>query len=436
MTHHTVRRGIVAAAVSVTAALCPPATPATADEGSPVSGRVWFDRDQDGVADAGEPGRAYAAVAVSQGATVVTTVRADRDGRYAITGLAQGDYQLTNRSADGYLATTPATVDVHVDDARQVDFGISGARLTGTVWADTNGDGRRQPAEAAMPIPQQIQLEGNGFGTTRRPVSDTGRFAFDDLPALDHYVLFAPDRSASGEEFTVPGANSAIDPATGGSAPFGLRTGQSHNLDIGYRPTRSDLTLAELPVLNAAAGRPVDVVARITNHGADATDFQVEISTPAGVRVTGRKGVTRAGESTAPLAPGAVTEVRFTLVGDRSLTGAVTVTVGASTQVTTLNVTAARKVTATHAPMPQGAVAAGPRHLDDEAAPAQAEQAHTGRPSVISVVLASVLVAASGALVMVLRRRVAPTPTSVHSGQRNAVTRSRRGRGRSSSPRT
>lgn len=416
-------RSAVTAAVLVTAALGLVTAPAAAEQAGTIGGRVWFDRDGDGVAGANEPGRAFAVVTVSKDGAVLTTTRADEDGRYTFAGLVPADYQVTSGAGEGYLATTPATVDLWLDAARQVDFGVRGARLDGTVWADQNGDGVRQETEAALPIPQQLQLEGKGFGTSRRPVDESGRFTFDDLPGLDGYVLHAPDRSGDGVTFTAQGHDSVIAPASGGSAPFALAAGEVRTLGVGYRPARADLALAALPVLNAAARRPVDVVAKVTNHGATATGFHVRVTTPADVRVTKLTRLTRlggtqpprtvTGVSTAPLAPGATAEVRFTLVGDHSLTGEVTVTVGAGesglagdTRTTTLNVTAARHVAATAGPKPQGAVAHRPFDADVRTAPAEAPPARSDPSPVITTVLAAVLIAASAALVVVLRRRV------------------------------
>lgn len=155
------------------------------------------------------------------------------------------------------------------------------------------------------------------------------------------------------------------------------------------------------------------MVAKVTNNGTTATDFHVRITTPTGVRVTthDRQAQTVTGQSTTPLAPGTTATTRFTLVGDHSLTGEVTVTVGvgdngptSDTRTTTLNVTAARHAPTT--PRPQGAVVHEPFTDSFTPAPAKVTPATDDTSRVITTVLAAVITAASAALVVVLRRRV------------------------------
>jgi hypothetical protein len=426
MNRTTVSGRAVASMLVAVAGLGFAAVPAVAQEASgSIAGRVWFDRDGDRQQDAGEPGTRGPLDLYRDGA-LVGTYRADADGRYSMTGLAPGDYRVSNTAGADYAATTPREVDVSVGGAAATaDFGMRGGRVSGFVWFDRSGDGFRQDGEDPMPIDQEVRLEGIDAPAMNRTVDDTGHFAFEDLPDRDTYWLFAPNRlTTDGDELTTKSPDSVIDPATGSSAPFAIQNSATVAVGIGYRDARLDIVLDDLTVPQAKVGKPITVVAQLTNLGKVADDCFARLTLPTGVTLTGMSGMTPTdgpgigGVTTTPLAPGAITTVTFTLTSDRPQSGAtVTATVGASTHVNDphpANNTLSRTLTVTAAPGAAVKVPAikpvadrRPADAKDTMTPATTENlASTGASPVVPLALATVLVAAGAALVVVMRRRL------------------------------
>lgn len=289
----TVSRRAVAAIVLVAAGLGMATVPAAAQDGTgAITGKVWFDRNNDKTQNAGEPGRANAAVELHRDGKLVDTYRADAAGAYSITGLAPGDYTVKNAPGFGYFFTTPDEVTVAVDGAKQVNFGMKGGRIVGTVWRDHNGDGTRQSVDEAMRMRgSQVQLEGINFPTIRGSIDAQGRFAFEDLPNGDTFRLHAPNRTADGDEFTVPGKGSVIDPNTGQSGVLGLRNNETLDVGVGYRLRSTDLDLDAMIMPEAAkVGVPFKVIGRITNHGNVTANYFVQVRLPKGVRALRWRG--------------------------------------------------------------------------------------------------------------------------------------------------
>ena len=59
-----------------------------------ISGRVFFDPNENGVFDGGEPGLAGVRVAISQGGTPLSTAVTGASGSYAFPNLSAGTYEV------------------------------------------------------------------------------------------------------------------------------------------------------------------------------------------------------------------------------------------------------------------------------------------------------------------------------------------------------
>lgn len=236
---------------------------------------VWFDLDNDGVQDAGEPGVAGVTVLLYRDAnndndlldagesTPVGVTTTNANGLYLFAGLVDGNYavQFTNLPAGFSITGKDATAEAlgtdsdpnllsgfsdfadldrlsasatRVEDLR-VDGGIVSARavLGNYVWYDTDGDGVQQSTELGVPgvtvtlYRPGVGLDGiAGNGDDALPVASmitgqNGEYMFDNLEAGTYQVHFGT--LPSGVGFTIqntPGdngnnTNSDANPTTG-----------------------------------------------------------------------------------------------------------------------------------------------------------------------------------------------------------------------------
>lgn len=134
---------------------------------------VWYDLDDDGVQDPGEPGLGGINLTVTYlgadgvaggGDDVVFTVTTDVGGTYLVPGLPAGRYVVAVDTATLPEGLNPSTdldggdptvtvIDLGLgEDRNTVDFGVVGdASLGGTVWNDRDGDGVIDPDESGVP---------------------------------------------------------------------------------------------------------------------------------------------------------------------------------------------------------------------------------------------------------------------------------------------
>jgi subtilisin-like proprotein convertase family protein len=133
-----------------------------------LSGTLFDDRNGDGAARAGEPGVANWVVYVDAdgdseldgGATCTASTSepcalTDGGGRFRFTGLSTGPLQVRLVPQPGWGSTTPPVADVLLlsEDAVVDDVAFGVFRLGvagGAVFADVDGDGRRDPGDAGL----------------------------------------------------------------------------------------------------------------------------------------------------------------------------------------------------------------------------------------------------------------------------------------------
>ncbi len=175
-----------------------------------IGDRVWFDADQDGIQDAGEPGFPNITVQLEvdlngDGAVdYTTTTSTDNNGNYLFSDLPPGAYTISvlttpaggtqTYDADGGLDETSAlTLGVNEDNLAQ-DFGYKGAGSIGDrVWLDLDGDGSQdsgEPGIVGVTIQLDLDLTGDGIAdyTTTTVTGPDGQYLFSELPVGDYTI--------------------------------------------------------------------------------------------------------------------------------------------------------------------------------------------------------------------------------------------------------
>lgn len=234
-----------------------------------IGDRVWWDLDDDGVQDAGEPGFAGVDVSVTYlGANGIVgggddeahTVTTDASGNYLVEDLPNGNYRVSVDTADlpaGFLATydldggvlSPNSLWAGAlagDEAkRDVDFGYDGSGTIGdTVWFDQDGDGVIDAGEPGLAgVTVTVTWLGPdgvvGGGDDRAFVTTTdtsGSYLVDDLPAGNHAVVISTGTLPAG--FTTQTGDP--DATMNSASAVALAAGATNLLqDFGYGGTGS-----------------------------------------------------------------------------------------------------------------------------------------------------------------------------------------------------
>ncbi len=152
-------------------------------------GLFWFDRNSNGVVDAGEPPASWHGVKVIDTATDQQVASADADvfGRYSVSVPAGQEYRLETRSQGAYVQTTEPPR--FLKESATVDFGLRGGTITGHAFADLNDNGVR---DAGEPGAKAGKLDHRDI------VQDAdGRFTVQDLGKFQH-LFEAADNTADG----------------------------------------------------------------------------------------------------------------------------------------------------------------------------------------------------------------------------------------------
>lgn len=169
------------------------------ERGQGQGGVVYVDTNLNGVQDSGEPGIPGVVVELQKpDGTVVKTATTGPDGRYDFTDIEAGDYVVVEQQPLGYgdaeeHRSNRATLTVGVGaPVTPINFGERVGSLAGGVYNDTNGNGRRDADEPAIPG-VTVTLTGSdarGNAITLTTVSgDDGSYLFTGVPGGTYNVV-------------------------------------------------------------------------------------------------------------------------------------------------------------------------------------------------------------------------------------------------------
>jgi serine-aspartate repeat-containing protein C/D/E len=165
-----------------------------------ISGKVFGDKDKNGMLDADETGRADVLVYldIDRSSSLdpqEPSTRTDSAGNYTFTGLSADTYSVRASILYGgadyfsYPGNSTATLAVSVvaGNATGQNFGIRRRGISGRVWVDTDNDNVRDPGETA-PSGWRVFRDNNRNGAW-----DTGEWG--TLTDADGFYSFSPGLS-------------------------------------------------------------------------------------------------------------------------------------------------------------------------------------------------------------------------------------------------
>jgi uncharacterized repeat protein (TIGR01451 family) len=246
-----------------------------------LTGRVYLDRDDDGVVDAAEPGVSGQTVELlNAGGTVIDTTITDSLGNYAFLDIADGTYSvrqpaqpagtLGGRTTAGTGATStgaptgkavlpsavPSIVLAGAQNGVGFNFGeIEPSSIAGKVFLDQNNDGTQQSADSALPG-VQVQLSGTDDLGAPVSISTTtaadGSYSFAGLRPGTYTVTepTQPAGTVSGRTLAGTGSTTAGTATTPAVTPSAIA-----GIVLAPRQQSVENNFAEIPSGRSIAGR-------------------------------------------------------------------------------------------------------------------------------------------------------------------------------------
>ncbi|HRW82399.1 MAG TPA: SdrD B-like domain-containing protein [Methanothrix sp.] len=153
-----------------------------------ISGKKFYDQNDNGAQDEDEPGIPDAEVKLMEGARLITTTTTDEDGTYTFENIAPGTYIINDPPPGGFVMTTSSSITVTVTSSVVIsqNFGLTGTRsISGMKFLDTHNLGTKDADETGI-SGWGIVLDGTttygGIHVTLSTTTGTdGSYRFDGL---------------------------------------------------------------------------------------------------------------------------------------------------------------------------------------------------------------------------------------------------------------
>lgn len=176
-----------------------------------ISGRIWYDEDDDGLMAVGEGGQQGAEVALYDAAgKIAATQTTGSDGYFTFSGLVPGDYSIgvTLPGSMIFARSAPGSERIAVDvDGQEAQGGpysvVSGQRLSGLIagainsgsvegilFEDADGNGLLEGSEPRL-ASHAITLLRNGNILQTAETDSQGRYRFENLRPGEYQVRLA-----------------------------------------------------------------------------------------------------------------------------------------------------------------------------------------------------------------------------------------------------
>lgn len=191
---------------------------------------VWYDKNNNGIQDAGEKGVGSVKVSLlDKDGNVVSTTTTDSNGLYKFSDLVPGQYQVkfdlpsgtaftsqgagaTDKDSDAGSGGLTSSFVLHSgEDRTDIDAGLVGLQSLGDrVWADVNKNGLQDDGEKGVGNVTVTLLDGSGNPLGSTTTDGNGIYQFNGLLPDNYKVQFT---APAGTTFTTQtaGADRTVD---------------------------------------------------------------------------------------------------------------------------------------------------------------------------------------------------------------------------------
>lgn len=284
-----------------------------------LAGSAYADLNGDAFWDAGEPGIGQTQLVLTgtdaRGRPVFRSTFTDADGLYTFPSLLAGDYTITETQPAGYAdgEDTPGTVGGTASEPDTITgitlppgeqaihyaFGERGSTVGGTVYADTDGDGTRDPGERGLggvtvSLRIDVQPVRDLVETARATTAPDGSYRFTGIPA-DAYTVHEVQPEEYGSSTSDDVALPLLPLAGEGTADFGDLPGSVEGVvwsdaDGDGLRDEDEAGVPDVAVTLAPTARTVrtDDAGRYRFDDLPAGTYRVHVTAPDGRRFTTR----------------------------------------------------------------------------------------------------------------------------------------------------